>query len=234
MSNIIRVLLVILCFASFNSFADKDKSKGAIINLTQQSSIEVENDLLVTEIKFSSKDKDSALLQTKINEVINKAFKEIENYKDIELTTKRYSVYQRYEANKESSKEEWMGEQSITIMSQNKDHILELTGKLQKLGMTVNSLQYQLSDSKREEVYNSLIEPTINKLKEKAKKIAKSLDKEEFEFISMNIDSQFIMPNDTVMYKMRGMENDIVSTPVAAAGKTTVTVTVNAQILVKD
>lgn len=234
MPNISRLLLTFICAFSLTSFADDDKPKGTIINLTEQSSLEVENDLLVTELKFSSKDQDSVKLQDRINSTINEAFKVIASYKDVEVSTQRYSVYQRYEANAEKKIEEWQGEQSLIITSTNKDQILELTGKLQQLGMTVNSLQYQLSRGKSEETYNSLLEPTINKLKVKAKKIAKSLDKEEFEFLSMNLDSQLIMPNDAIMYKTSAAESNTYTKPVAAKGKTNVMVNVNAQILIKE
>lgn len=232
--NIAQLFLILTCCLSFTSFADEAKPKGAIINLTQQSTIEVENDLLVSELKFSSQDIDSVKLQNKINTVITEAFKTIASYKDVEVSTQRYSVFQSYEVNQEQKSQIWQGEQSLTITSQNKEQILDLTGKLQKLGMTVNLLQYQLSRSKSEESYNNLIEPTINKLKEKAKKIAKSLDKEEFEFISMNLDSQFIMPNDAVMYKTGAAESHSFSNPMVTKGKTTVTVNVNAQILIKE
>lgn len=234
MFNIAQLLLVLICYLPFSSFADEDRPKGTIINLSEQSSLEVENDLLVTELKFSAKDIDSVKLQDKINSVINEAFKIVENYKEVEVSTQRYSVYQRYEANSEKKIEEWQGEQSIIITSQNKDQLLELTGKLQQLGMTINSLQYQLSKGKNEATYNSLLEPTINKLKEKAKKIAKSLDKEDFEFLSMNLDSQVIIPNDVMMYKTSASESGAYSRPVAVKGKTNVTVNVNAQILIKE
>lgn len=234
MSNIVQLLLIFICSLSFACFADENKPKGTIISLMQQSTIEVENDLLVTELKFSSQDIDSIKLQNKINAVVTEAFKVIANYKNVEVSTQRYSVYQRYEANTEKKSQEWQGEQALTITSQNKEQILELTGKLQQLGMTVNSLQYQLSRGKSEETYNNLIEPTINKLKEKAKKIAKSLDKEEFEFMSMNLDSQFIMPNDAAMYKTSVAESNSYANPVVTRGKTTVIVNVNAQILIKE
>ncbi|MGC0372060.1 MAG: hypothetical protein DGJ47_000765, partial [Rickettsiaceae bacterium] len=100
MHNLIRLTIFIFCFMPFIIRAEDAKLKGSVVTLSEQSSAEVTADTIVANLEFASQEEDSVKLQSAINKTMEKAIKIIKDYRDIELTSQRYSVYQTYDSRK--------------------------------------------------------------------------------------------------------------------------------------
>lgn len=226
---------LIICLFSLTAYAD-DRPDGIIISLSEKSSVEVQEDLLLANLRIEKTANDPKNLQDEINTLMRKAFDIISVYDDVHLETQKYSVFHNYHNKNDKEKQEWRGMQSISLTSENKDKLLKLVGKLQEIGMVTTALEYKLSAHKRMEAYNNLLEPTIEQLRSKVKKIAKTLGKDEFEFLSLNIGPD----HPTFLHKyshdqLRSHASESTSLPpVVAPGKSTVSASVSAEVLIKE
>ncbi|XVN43110.1 MAG: SIMPL domain-containing protein [Candidatus Rickettsia vulgarisii] len=112
---------------------------------------------------------------------------------DITVSTEQYYVYQYNEnQNIDSKKDEekkkmWRGTQVLSLKSKSSEALLTLTGELQNEGLLIQSLNYTLSNDKRDIMRDSMIEAAIAKLK-RATRVAKALGKEHSGFTMINID----------------------------------------------
>lgn len=209
--------------------------EGTILNISAIKTVEVENDLLTASLRFETEEKNPKDVQSKINQVMNKSIDMAKKYNKINISTEQYSVYQFYVRKKDEQKVMWRGSQTIVISGKSYEDILEITGKLQEMGLVVNNLSYSISNETREEIRDSLIESVVEKLMKKAQRVSKAIGKENIKIIDMNIDdsaistfseARFSLSSDSFSSKMIA--------PVAASGKSQISVTGSAKILIKD
>ena len=157
--------------------------------------------------------------------------------KDVKVATQQYSVYKyEYVANKnDERKTKWRGSQGV-IISGKTDDILKLTGELQEIGLAVDGLSYTISNDKREEVRDSLMELAVEKLMKKSKRVAKALGKDVIKVLSINVDADTSRPYPVIQYAMRigAVAKDEMNSPVAEPGQSQISMTVSAAILIKD
>lgn len=219
-----------------------DVPDGAtLINFSVTERVEVDQDLLIANLRYEAENKSASNVQDEINRVMRKAVDEAKGAKDIKVSTQGYQVYQ-YErvidakANPRTTEKSWRGSQSIMLKSKNKDELLKLVGKLQEMGLSSSNLSYTVSPELYEETYNNMLEAALAKLKTKGERTAKALGKKSSNLLNVNVDSGGYYPQPVMMARAE-MAMDAMSMksapPVAEAGTSDINLTVTATALIK-
>lgn len=214
-----------------------------VINLSTSERVEVDQDLLVATLRYEAQNKDARALQNEINTAMKKAVDLAKEKSTVKVTTQQYYVYpQDYDPepqdNGKMRKTEriWNGNQSLEIKSTTPDDVLELTQKMQDLGLVVSGLGYTLSPDKAEDTRDGLMEAALEKLKAKAERAAKALGKSDAALLEVNVDAGGYYPQPMMMSAAADMgmaRMEKVAAPVAAPGQTEITMTVSARALLK-
>jgi predicted secreted protein len=214
------------------------------LNISATERIEVEQDLLVASLRIQEEAKDAKEVQKTINEAMAKALALTKKYPYLKIETGQYYVHPDYRyIRKEGESNErildkWRGSQTLTIKSKATDDVLTVTGKIQDMGFMMNGLNYQLSPEKHEDVRDGLMEDTVKKLKARAMRVAKALNKDNVDIVEINVDANHHSPRP-VYARAKSMEmmamsaDSAMPTPTAEAGETSVSMTINARAIIK-
>ena len=236
--KLLTLIIFAITFSYINALADNDERKGARLNLSVSESAEVEEDLLIVNLRFETEGKTSQDVQKEINKKMENALAEVKKQSQISTSTENYSVYQYSPRTHKGEKRQiiWKGGQSIQLKGNNSIEILKITGVLQSMGLAVNGLNYVVSPELNEATCDSLMEKSVEKLLNKAKRVAKVLGKDDIEIININVDSNSYYPSPMLMKSSDMMVKNIdaESVPVASPGQSRISTTVSATILIKD
>ncbi len=239
----IAILSTLLAFITSSNIIianENDKQlefEGTKLNISAKASTEIEEDLLIANLRYESEGESAKIVQDTINKKMQQALAFTKNYKSVKTRTNNYNVHKKYvrPTKNINKKQIWKGQQSLTIKGIEKKDVLTLVGKLQEMGFASNGLNFTVSPEKYERAKESLLEEAINNLKKKAQRIANSLGKKEFQIKRLNINSGgrgYHRNNYAEGAKMM-MSSDAISAPVAANGERQVMLSVSATILIK-
>lgn len=209
-------------------------SGHTLLNIAATEQVETEQDLLIANLRIEHEDEVASKVQDHINKLMAAAVSEAKKVESTEINTGYYNVHQYTQ--KPRQVKIWRGSQSLTLKSKNAEDLLELTGKLQDLGLLMNGLTYTLSNEKSQEIRDSLMEAALEKLSARADRAGKALNKNSYEFLEVNVDSNgFQASPRPMMMRAASMEMamDSVAAPVAESGKTSISLSVNARVLLK-
>ncbi|MFP3018446.1 MAG: SIMPL domain-containing protein [Candidatus Tisiphia sp.] len=157
---------------------------GSYLNISVTEQMNVKEDLLISSMRIEKEGVDLKYIQDEINLMMSKAVKMAKEVEDITVSTEQYYVYQyNQDQNIDNKKDKvkkkmWRGTQVLSLKSKSSEALLTLIGKLQNEGLLIQSLNYTLSNEKREVIRDSMIEAAIAKLKQRAIRVAKALGKE--------------------------------------------------------
>lgn len=205
-----------------------------ILNISATERREVEQDLLVSTLSYTATNKNSRELQNEINTLMKKAVDLVKKEKDVKLNTGSYQVYETTMPRTKEKK--WRGSQSLTLKSKEADIILELTGKLQDMGLNTNGLSYTLSPETAIEIQDNLMEAALMQLQNRANRAAQALGKSSAELREVNTQGGGIPVHRKHFARSMAMdmvESAAMAPPVAEAGESTITLTVSARALLK-
>lgn len=216
-----------------------------LVNLSASEQVEIDQDLLVANLRYEIENKDPKKLQDDINEVMKKAVDQSKKYGAVKTSTQQYYVYpydydpnpQPVERGELRNKLErtWRGQQGIELKSKNSDELLRLMGELQALGLTVSGLQYTVSPELLEETREGLLEGALEKLGAKAARAAKALGKSKADLLEVNVDMGGYYPPQPMMARGMAMEMSMakMDAPVATPGQSQIQMTVSARAILK-
>lgn len=209
-------------------------SGQSLVTLSVTERANVPQDLLQAQLRIESRDKDAKKLQSRINEAMSKALAQAKSYDKVKTSTGYYSVYQ-YDASKDSRENlQWQGSQTIQLEGKDAEQLLALAGKIQEQGFVMGNLQYTLSTELSDKTRESMMENAIKRGQEKALRAAKALGKDSAEIVQVGIDSNFNDSAPRYMMMSRGAAKEAdMAAPVAQAGESEVTLTVNIQAIAK-
>jgi predicted secreted protein len=235
--QIIRLVAFILLMIPVTGIADDDKYKGTLLNLAATEHAVIDEDLLTATLRFEAEDASAKIVQSKINDTMKKVINEAKKFGKVETSTEEYSVYKyTLKTNKEQKKDTlWRASQSLSVSGYSSEDLLKLTGDLQKMGLVISSLNYSVSTNKKEEAREALMEAAIEKILNKAKRVAKALGKNEIKVANINIDSN--TPSQSMQLFSMNINSGAKSNdddPIAIPGKNRISMTVQATILIKD
>lgn len=205
----------------------------AILNISATERREVEQDLLVATLAFKTENTNARTVQNDINKKMKEALDIAQKEDNIKVNTGSYQVYERTDQRTKETK--WHGSQSMTLKSKDSANILKLVGNLQDMGLTSNGLSYTLSPETAVEVQDSLMEAALKQLQTRANRAAKALGKSTAELREVNVQGGNIPYQSTHQARSMMMAADSMkmAAPVAASGETTITLSVNARVIMK-
>ena len=137
--QLFTIITFVVALSFSNAFADDDKRKGALLNISASESVEVQEDLLIVNLRFETEGKTPQEVQEKINKVMVKALDEVKGNRRVKASTESYSVYKYHPRMKKGEKRNvvWKGSQSMQLKSKSSEDTLKITGKLQSMGLAV-------------------------------------------------------------------------------------------------
>jgi predicted secreted protein len=238
--------ILIMIISPLNTFGDDSQTKPTRLNISASESVEVEGDLLDVILRYETAMDTPEELQENINKKMQLVVQKAGEYKNIKFSTGDYSVYEYTQQAKsqEEQKTLWKGSQSIQIKpieqkskkeesrEKERKEILELTKKLQSMGLALTSLNYVVSPELREKTRESLIEGAVKQIIRKSKEVAKVLKKENVEILNLDINSSDFYPSPMRSYSKLSTSIDTHSDPVALPSNERVSITVNAVVLI--
>lgn len=239
--QLLTIFLLVMILLPLPSLADDDKNhkEGTYLNISATERREIDEDLLVANLRYETEGQIAKEVQNKINKTMQKALERTKQLKDIKFSTEQYYVHKYHPRTKkgETRKTVWRGSQSLLIKGKSSKDILKLTGELQNMGFAVSGLTYTISPEKREEVRDSLMELAVAKLISKSKRVAKAIDKDDINIVTINVDADpyptFPRPQGRMMSMDTNAKSEL-ATPAVAPGQGEITMSVSATILIKD
>lgn len=218
-------------------------SGETILNIAATERVQVPQDLLVASLRIEKEDADPKAVQTQINEIMKKAVDSAKLVPTIKVSTGQYYVYQ-YDPNPQPEPAKggqkpalkWRGTQTIDLQSTNADDLLKLAGTLQDSGLIMNNLSYMLSPEKAEEAKDNLMEAALAKVKARAERAARAMNKSTTSLVEVTVDTADNPIHPPVMMRAMAMDGGAMeksAAPTAEAGETEITLTVSARALLK-
>jgi len=218
-----------------NNFNLSELAEGELIlNLNANEQVSVEQDTLNVSMQYSVQGRDSTALQNEVNQAIRQARNILEATDNIDYSIQQYHVYNIQpprQTRNDINNPSWRAQQNIQMQSMNSEALLVVTARLQQAGLTVNNMNYSLSDGKYQEVADSLLDAALLKLQTRADRVASVLGKSEAALVEVNINgSQNFFGPRVAMAEMRSLDSSAaMAVPVAEPGSTQVNITVSAR-----
>lgn len=234
------VLFSFQTVAGQNQDALKKQDDSSYLNISVTQQMDVQEDLLISSVRIEKEGVDPKSVQNAVNLSMAAVIK-IAKQPDINVSTGQYNIYQYDEeqntSNKEKKIKKWRGTQVLSLQSKSPAALLSVIGQLQNEGLLIQSLNYTLSNDKRDAIRNSMIESAIAKLKQQATRVAKALGQEYSRFTMINIDTGLGARPPMPIYRNAApalsMMSDVAVMPSAESGTSTVSITVSTTALLK-
>ncbi len=216
-----------------------------LVTLSANDQKQVDQDELNASLRVEVEGADARVVQDKINKVMRAAVDLVKKNEKVTVTTGQYYVYSYDPApqpksisNDDKKSLLWRGSQTLDLKSKDAQAVLDLVASIQGQGFLMNGLNYGLSEDAAEAQQDSLLQGALKKIQEKAALVTKSLGKSGFDIIEVNVNGSYMpspMPMMRGMAKMEMMSvaSDDMSAPVAEPGKTTVSMSVSARVILK-
>ncbi len=193
---------------------------------------EVAQDLLVATVMYQTSGKDVREVQNEVNEAMEKAVKLVKKESEIKSHTGTYQVYEFTEPRTKDKK--WRASQTLVFKSTNADRVLKITGELQALKFGISSLSYMVSPEVAVKTKDHLMEGALKQLQQRALRAAKALGKKSAALRDVQVESDRggASPAPYMAHQRSAVAAEMdMSTPVATAGETTISLTVTARAI---
>lgn len=240
-----RVFLIFtLCLITSTSVFAQEKDpvfllqqNESLLHISATEDREVDQDLLVANLRIEIENADNKIVQNTINENMAAALELAKGYTDVKAVTRQYNVYS-YDKNRgrDNMPENivWKGQQSLELKSKNAEQLLELAGKIQEKGFVMGGLNYTLSPEVAAQIQDEMLEAALEKLKTRAERAAKALGKSTAELKEINTQGNYAPQPYARMEMAMTMSADAkMAAPVASPGETTLSMTVSAKALLR-
>lgn len=205
-----------------------------ILSISATERREVSEDLLVATVSYKTTGLDVQKIQSEVNQNMKKALDRAKTEEDIKVSTGSYQVYEI--TDRRTKERKWQASQSLMLRSKNAQKILELIGELQEMKLNVTNLNYMVAPDTAVEVKDSLMESALKQLQTRANRAAKALGSSSAELRDVQVQSDnSILTRSTMPYAQQARARDMEysAPPVAAAGETTITLTVSGRAILK-
>lgn len=196
-----------------------------IVSIQAQRSKEVDNDLMIATLASEIEGKEPALLADKINSSMAWALKAAGNSQDVDVMTGNYYVHAVYD---ENSIDHWRASQSLILRSRNVAGITRLIGVLQKR-LLVKSMDFSVSDQKRDDTENELIDAALDAFKSRVDIVVDNLGAAGYRIVRIAIKSPDSMPPPRPLMRTTVMESKLTA-PAVEAGMSKISITVSGSI----
>lgn len=205
-----------------------------VLNLSAEARQSVPQDLLTANLTFEAIADTPSAAQNHLNGVMQKALKKAQGIKGVKVTTGAYRAYKVNNVIVKSprqTKTEWHAQQALMLTSKDSETLLDIVSKLQEDDFALNNLNYMVSRELYDETRQALLLEAMGNLRKQANTLASSLDKKSVHFAQVNANQGSYYPRpERMMMKSAMMDSEAMAAPVAAAGETNISVSVNATV----
>ena len=240
-----RALVLFALFLTLPSFAHAQyrdpvfelNEDDSLLHISATEQREVDQDLLIANLRFEIEDKSNKVVQNEINKAMADALKLAKSYSDVKAVTRSYNVHQ-YDKNRSKVSRTpdmfWKGSQTVELKSKNADDVLELAGKIQERGFVISGLNYTLSPEVAAKIQDEMLEAALEKLQNRAERAAKALGKKTSILKEINTQGNYAPRPVARAWEGKAMASSMeMAAPVASPGETTLTMTVNAKAFLR-
>ncbi|HTW51737.1 MAG TPA: SIMPL domain-containing protein [Stellaceae bacterium] len=203
-----------------------DPPAPTVLHLTQTAEKKLTRDVLHVELRAEKTGSDAQTVQSAINQQMAKALEQAHRAQGIEVETGSYSV------NHIETQSEWSGFQSLYLSGGDAAAVLKLAGALQGQGLVMSTMGYEASHKVLNGAQDELTSEALADLDKRAAAIARQMRLSVVGY--RNLDVGNAQTQGAPMPRFAAMAAGAVAgipPPVAAPGEATVSVTVNADIL---
>lgn len=231
-----RVSLLIVAFAVATSIRAEAQTPPAalpassgqtILHLNETSERDVPRDLLRATLSAEASNPDAGKVQAEINQRMAAALVRIKQVPNITVETTGYGVYRD---TPDKAPPVWHGSQSVTLTGKDFAALLGLVGTLQQQGLVTQNLASDLSRDARQSVEDALTNEALTRLRQRADRIATTLDEKVAGLRSVTVGNVNPPPPVFRAMAMVPSVSSSMAPPVAEPGSAPVSVTVEADI----
>ncbi|AOX99043.1 SIMPL domain-containing protein [Jeongeupia sp. USM3] len=209
-----------------------------VVNVSAQASREVSNDSARALLYVELTDSDPARLSDKVNQTLAAALKKVKAASGVQSGGTGYTTFPLYNS-KNNKQEGWRGRGELRLASKDFAALSKLLGELQQplaggIGMQLADVRYGVSEQKRDEIENELIEEGVKAFRKRADLMRRSFEASGYKIINVNVDSGGFVAPPRPMYKAeRAMAADVAgAAPMLEGGDSRVSVSVSGSIQV--
>ena len=198
-------------------------------NLTLTAHVEkmLPRDQLHAELRAEAVGADAAHVQTEVNNRMASALTRAKAATGIDVETRGYVVYQERDA--KGNPTDWHGSQTVRLTSADFPALLNLVGALQGDGLVMSDLAAELSPAAAKTAQDDLTDAALKEIRARAERIAATLGTHVERYAELHVGSVSMPP--VAIRAMAAVASSSMPPPVAAAGDATVSVNVNATVI---
>jgi len=199
------------------------------VNLDAQVSEQVSNDTMHVSMNTYGEQREAARLAAQINRDMEWALSLTKPHPGVKVSTGGYQTWPLPSKDNLTTKG-WRGQQTLTLESRDSETLSQLVGQLQER-LKINAMNFTVSDEKRVDVENRLIDSALEAFKTRAKIVSTNLKASGYKIVAINVGTSAQPPPVLYRARMATMAMETAESPVAVeGGESEVRVTVNGTI----
>lgn len=186
-------------------------------------------DQLEAELRVDAMDANAARVQADVNRRMAAALGHAQTVTGVAAETTGYSVYQERDAKGNPTR--WHGSQALRVKSGDFPALLNLIGVLQGQGLALSSLTAALSPAAAKAAQDELTDAALRDIRARAGRIAATLGTHVERYAELRVGNASVPPAPVRFMAARLSTSSNEPPPVAAAGDATVSINVDATVL---
>jgi uncharacterized protein len=204
---------------------------ATLLHLSEPAQRLVARDELRAVLRVEAVDADAAKLQADINRRLAAALAKAKSVATLRVETSGYSVYPESGPSvvSKTRTNQWRASASLSLIGQDPAPLLALVGELQKDGLVLSSLAYELTPAAARAVESELTAEALSRVQERAAKIAATLGLGVERIRDLRVGNALTQPAPRILAGQMAAVSS--PAPVAEPGEAAVTVTVDADIV---
>lgn len=202
---------------------------GTALTLSTHADKSLPRDQLQAELQVEAVDANAARVQADVNRRMAAALAHAKIVAGIVVETTGYSVYQEHDA--KGSATRWHGSQAIRLTSSDFPALLNLVGALQGQGLALSNLAAELSPAAAKAAQDELTDTALKDIRARADRIAATLGTHVERYTELRVGNASVPPVPIHFMAAKVALSGSMPPPAAAAGDATVSVNVDATVL---
>ncbi|HKR19838.1 MAG TPA: SIMPL domain-containing protein [Stellaceae bacterium] len=202
---------------------------GTALTLSTHADKTLPRDQLEAELRVEAVDANAARVQADVNRRMTAALAHAKTVASVAVETTGYSVYQERDAKGNPTR--WHGSQSLRLKSADFAALLNLVGVLQGEGLALSNLAAELSPAAAKAAQNELTDAALKDIRARADRIAATLGTHVERYAELRVGNASVPPSPVHFMAARVASSGAEPPPVAVAGDATVSVNVDATVL---
>lgn len=202
-----------------------DPPAPTVLHLVQTAKKKLARDVLHVELRAEKTGADAQTVEATINAAMAKALDQAKQAAGIEVETGSYSVYHV------ESQSQWSGSQSLFLGGADSGAVLKLAGALQAQGLVMSNMGYEASHGVLRGAEDELTNEALAALDKRAASVAQQLHLSVLGYRDLTVGNAQTAGQPMPRFGPMEARAAPMPAPVAAPGEATVSVTVNADIL---